>query len=129
MRRVGVCADIAEMFSQVEIQPSDRCSQRFLWRTDGAKEPDVYEMRVMTFGATCSPTSAQYVKNLNAAQFEKEYPAAVKAIYELHYVDDYVASFATEREALQVTSDVVRINLRGRSNARGEIGSQLGVGL
>lgn len=84
MRRVGICADIAEMFHQIEIQPSDRRSQRFLWRNEANDAIDTYEMRVMTFGATCSPTSAQYVKNVNASRFEDQYPDAVKAIRELH---------------------------------------------
>lgn len=67
----------------------------------------------MTFGATCSPTSAQFVKNTNADDFSSEFPKAAKAIKESHYVDDYVASFATEEEAAQVTKEVVEVHRRG----------------
>ncbi|XP_055645636.1 uncharacterized protein K02A2.6-like [Toxorhynchites rutilus septentrionalis] len=35
---------------------------------DPSCKPDVYVMDVGTFGAACSPTSAQYVKNLSASQ-------------------------------------------------------------
>ncbi|KAH8298679.1 hypothetical protein KR018_002640, partial [Drosophila ironensis] len=102
---VGVCGDIREMFHQIKIRPEDRVSQRFLWR-DGNdhKEPDVYEMDVMTFGAACSPSAAQYVKTVNAKQFEHTDPRAVKAIIDHHYVDDYVDSFATESEAISVST-------------------------
>ncbi|XP_070067097.1 uncharacterized protein [Drosophila virilis] len=62
----------------------DRCAQRFLWRNgDDRREPDVYEMRVMTFGAACSPSAAHYVKTLNALQFQDSDPRAVKAGFEL----------------------------------------------
>lgn len=113
MRAIGVCADIAEMFLQVSIQPSDRSAQRFLWRTDVNRQPDTYEMCVMTFGATCSPTSAQYVKNINASQFEREHPMAAEAIRSSHYVDDFVASFDNEDDAVDVTKNIVAIHKRG----------------
>ncbi|XP_044573579.1 uncharacterized protein LOC123257719 [Drosophila ananassae] len=91
---VGVCADIKEMFHQVLMQPQDRGSQRFLWRNgDDQREPDTYEMQVMTFGAACSPCSADYVKTLNASQYSSTDPRAALAIKEYHYVDDYVDSF------------------------------------
>ncbi|XP_044572125.1 uncharacterized protein LOC123257373 [Drosophila ananassae] len=104
---VGVCSDIKEMFHQVLIRPEDRCAQRFLWR-DGndQRDPDVYEMCVMTFGAACSPSSAHHVKTVNAKRFLDSDPRAVKAIVDYHYVDDYVDSFATESEAIEVSSRV-----------------------
>ena len=43
---------------------------------------------VMTFGAACSPTSAQFVKNRNAERYRKDFPRAVDCIKEEHYVDD-----------------------------------------
>ncbi|XP_070855548.1 uncharacterized protein [Drosophila suzukii] len=108
---VGVCGDIKEMFHQVLIRPEDRCSQRFLWR-DGNddRDADVYEMNVMTFGAACSPSAAHYVKTVNALKFRDSDPRAVKAIIDYHYVDDYVDSFATESEAISVSTRVKEIH-------------------
>lgn len=63
---VGVCADIKEMFHQVLMHPEDRRAQRFLWRNgDDRRDPDTYEMQVMTFGAACSPCAVDYVKIVN----------------------------------------------------------------
>ncbi|XP_044571435.1 uncharacterized protein LOC123257246 [Drosophila ananassae] len=111
---VGVCSDIKEMFHQVLIRPEDRCAQRFLWR-DGndQRDPDVYEMCVMTFGAACSPSAAHHVKTVNAKRFLDSDPRAVKAIVDYHYVDDYVDSFATESEAIEVSSRVKKIHAEG----------------
>lgn len=125
--KIAVCGDIAEMFHQIKIQPSDRSSQRFLWSTDNGLTIDVYEMCVMTFGATCSPTTAQYVKNINADKYKDEYPAAAKAIREDHYVDDFVASFATEEEAIAITSAVTEIHKRGGFVLRGFVSNSKSV--
>jgi len=100
-----------EMFQQVLIRPEDRCSQRFLWRNgNDERDPDVYEMNVMTFGAVCSPSAAHYVKTVNAKQFEHSDPRAVKAIIDCHYVDDNADSFATEGEAISVSTRVKEIH-------------------
>ncbi|XP_043948701.1 uncharacterized protein LOC122818557 [Drosophila biarmipes] len=69
---VGVCADIKEMFHQVLMEPKDICPQRFLWR-------DEDEMAVMTFGAACSPCSADYVKTVNALRYSSTDPRGSRA--------------------------------------------------
>lgn len=107
------------MFLQIEVRPEDRCAQRFVWRSNSDDPLDVYEMRSMMFGATCSPTCAQYIKNHNADRHSHEFPAAAAAVRDLHYVDDFVASFATESEAASVTKDVVEIHRRGGFHLRG----------
>ena len=67
--------------------------QRFLWRDAGDHPIEEYVMQVMTFGASCSPCSAEFVKNLNASRFSTSHSRAVKSIVQYHYVDDYVNSF------------------------------------
>ncbi|XP_055527548.1 uncharacterized protein LOC129720141 [Wyeomyia smithii] len=68
--RFAMAAEIREMFHQVEINEGDQQSQRFLWRDgDSSRPPDVYIMMVMTFGATCSLSYAQFVKNHKKALY------------------------------------------------------------
>ncbi|XP_058811166.1 uncharacterized protein LOC131676054 [Topomyia yanbarensis] len=110
---IAVCGDIKEMFHQIKIREQDRQSQRFLWRDNPTDRPQIYVMDVATFGSTCSPASAQYVKNINAAEFACQYPRASEAIQKRHYVDDYLDSFQTIQEATEVIEEVKTVHSRG----------------
>ncbi|XP_074034150.1 uncharacterized protein [Leptinotarsa decemlineata] len=108
-RRFGFCGDIREMFHRVGIQERDRCAQRFLWRNlERDRPPDIYEMLVMTFGATCSPVCAQFVKNSNAEEFSTNLDIRT-AIIKIFYVDDYLDSKDTEEEALETIIEVCKV--------------------
>ncbi|XP_062713993.1 uncharacterized protein LOC134290806 [Aedes albopictus] len=109
-RQFAITSDIRQMFHQLRIRKEDRQSQRFLWRTNPESMPDVYIMDVATFGATCSPCSAQYAKNLNAADHEAEYPEAARAITKNTYVDDYLDSRDTIDEAVQLAVSVREVH-------------------
>lgn len=81
MGTVAICGDIAEMFCQIKIRPDDKQAQRFLWRRgDKTKPIDTYVMDSMTFGASCSPCSAHFVKNHNAREFSSQFNDAAAAI-------------------------------------------------
>lgn len=110
---VAVCGDIREMFHQVRIREEDQQSQRFLWKNADSGEIEVYAMNVITFGASCSPSSAQFVKNKNALEFSDRLPRAVKAIIERHYVDDLLDSVETEEEAVKLCKEIRYIHSEG----------------
>ncbi|XP_062541039.1 uncharacterized protein LOC134209075 [Armigeres subalbatus] len=110
--RIGLTGDIREMFHQVLIREADQTSQRFFWK-ESTGEIGVYAMRVMTFGACCSPSSAQFVKNMNAERFRERSPAAYEAITKSHYVDDMLISVDSEEEAIQLANEVKNINAAG----------------
>lgn len=116
--RVAVCGDIKEMFHQVQMRDVDQQCQRFFWRDDGNTEPSVYVVQVMTFGACCSPSIAQHVKNSNAKQFEQGHPEAVDAIVKRHYVDDMLVSTETEEEAIRLARDVKNIHMNAGFDIR-----------
>ncbi|XP_041784360.1 uncharacterized protein LOC121602553 isoform X2 [Anopheles merus] len=112
--KVAVTGDIREMFFQVRMNPRDQRSQMFLWN-DGeiGSTPQQYVLQVMTFGAACSPSTAHYVKNLNAERFEEQYQRAVECIKYEHYVDDMLSSIETEDEAIQLAQEVCFIHSQG----------------
>lgn len=106
---IALCADISEMYHQVMVAEEDRKYQRFLWRNNDQEPLKVYEMRVMTFGANCSPYIAQFVKNKNAEAFKERFPEAAPAIIQNHYVDDWVQSCRDPEEACALAKDVVEV--------------------
>ncbi|XP_055585092.1 uncharacterized protein LOC129737945 [Uranotaenia lowii] len=131
-RQVCVTGDIREMYHQVKIRREDQQAQRFLWSEEPNSLPEVYVMDVATFGATCSPCSAQHVKNSNAKRWEEQYPDAVEAIIEGHYVDDYADSRDTLEEVVELTQTVRMIHssagmeLRNFLSNSSQVLSQLG---
>ncbi|XP_062716387.1 uncharacterized protein LOC134291935 [Aedes albopictus] len=104
---------IKEMFHRIFIRPQDRQFQRFLFRENPQLEPVTYVMDVAIFGAACSPSSAQYIKNMNASDFEAKHPRAADAIVHRHYVDDYLDSFGTVEEAVKIGKQVKAIHAEG----------------
>lgn len=70
-------------------------------------------MTSMTFGATCSPCSAHFVRNRNAEEHMPRDEDALRSIIEHHYVDDYVASFESAEKAIEVTNSVTAIHREG----------------
>ncbi|XP_062701842.1 uncharacterized protein LOC109426557 isoform X1 [Aedes albopictus] len=111
-RQYAVSADIRQMFHQLRIRQEDRQVQRFLYRSDSQSEPTIDILDVATFGATCSPCSAQYAKNLNASEHHSKFPDAADAVVNNTYVDDYLDSRDTIEEAVQLSLDVRAINLK-----------------
>ncbi|XP_037030375.1 uncharacterized protein LOC119070165 [Bradysia coprophila] len=104
---IGLSTDIIEMFHRIYVNNEDQDSQRFLWRDGNAnKEPEVFVVNVLTFGSNCSPAVAQFVKNKNAKEFEREFPKAVEAITKNHYVDDMIERAHDVDSAVQLIKNV-----------------------
>ncbi|XP_074032901.1 uncharacterized protein [Leptinotarsa decemlineata] len=114
IKRYAFSADIKEMFLRVNVRKEDRSAQRILYR--GMRkddDPDVYEINVVFFGSSCGPCLAQEAKNRNAKEFQEEYPEAVKAIINDHYMDDYLGGADNVQEAKQLIRDVIYVHSKG----------------
>ncbi|XP_055623761.1 uncharacterized protein LOC129767164 [Toxorhynchites rutilus septentrionalis] len=125
--RVGLSGDVKEMYLQVLMSEKDQHCLRVLWSDDSSGEPDVYVTQVMPFGTCCSPSCAQFVKNLNARRFETKFPAATQAIIKQHYVDDMLVSVETEQEAIQLARDVKFVHAQAGFDMRNWISNSPAV--
>lgn len=72
------------------MQAKDMNVQMFLFCHNPEEPVQIYAVEVTMFGSTCSPSSAQFVKNANAEQYESHNPRAAAAIKEHQYLDDYL---------------------------------------
>lgn len=118
-RKIALTADIEDMFHRVRVKKEDAQAQRFLWRgRDRSRPPDVLEMGVLIFGATCSPTCAQEAKNQNAAEFQQQFPDACDAIVNRHYVDDLLDCCDTVEQGMKRFDEVRAIHAAGGFNLR-----------
>ncbi|XP_068144181.1 uncharacterized protein [Drosophila tropicalis] len=79
---------------------------------------ETFQLNVLTFGATCSPCIAHYVRDLNAKKHADEFPAAAKAIQSSHYVDDYIDSCHSEEETITLAKEVTEVHARGGFHMR-----------
>ncbi|XP_062707951.1 uncharacterized protein LOC134288151 [Aedes albopictus] len=109
---IAVSGDIAEMFLRIQMNEDDQQCQRILWCNQDGTVGD-YVVTVMTFGAKCSPSCAQFVVNENAAKFKSDFPEAVEVIEKGHYVDDMLASVDTEADAVKLAQDIRHIHHEG----------------
>ena len=129
--RVAFKGDIKEMFLRIDIKDEDRRSQMFLWRgRNRTRNPDVYCMTTLIFGAKSSPCSALHVKNSNANEYEKVKPAAASMIKNNTYMDDLLGSVPSKIQAISLIEDIRKINESGgfymhswASNSREVMGS------
>ncbi|XP_037302534.1 uncharacterized protein LOC119192899 [Manduca sexta] len=100
------------MFMQVGLREEDRDALRYLWRGNrrDSRPPEVYRMKVLIFGASCSPATAIYVMNRNAERHRHTHPEAVEAIKKKHYMDDYLDSYEDEHRAITIATQVRNIH-------------------
>ena len=116
---IAIKGDIQSMFHQVELPEKDRDLLRFLWWEDGDlnEPPQEYRMKVYLFGATCSPSCANFALRKTAEDNESKYPTGVtEAVFNNFYLDDCLASRANEEEAKSLISQLSELLQKGGFN-------------
>ncbi|XP_037553232.1 uncharacterized protein LOC119429736, partial [Nematolebias whitei] len=104
------------MFHQVHVPEEDADLLRFLWwpGSDFNQIMQEYRMGVHLFGATSSPSCANYALRKcaedNKADFSQQ---VIDTILYSFYVDDCLASKCTEEEAISLYSDLRLICAKG----------------
>ncbi|KAM9825435.1 uncharacterized protein ACBT44_006125 isoform 1-T1 [Syngnathus typhle] len=97
---IAVSGDIKGMFHQVRLLPEDRPLLRFLWRDlEVEQPPKIFEWQVLPFGTTCSPCCATYALQRHVKDPSKSNDDMRFSVEHCFYVDNYLQSVATPREA------------------------------
>ena len=114
--RVAVVGDIKSMFHQIRVNPEHVNALKFLWWPAGdlSKEPMDHRMTVHLFGASSSPSCAQYCLRRIARDFGNYHlQASSDVVNNNFYVDDCLLSFQTADQAIAVINDLIRMLQRG----------------
>ena len=114
--KVAVVADIEQMFHQCRVTPRDRKYLRFLWWPKGelSLPPVTYQMTVHIFGATSSPSCAQFCLQESVEDQPAMDERAKRIAMNNFYMDDCLFSVPTVAEAVLYAQQVsTALNNRG----------------
>lgn len=114
--QVVLMSDIEAMFHQVRVPEGDSDLLRFLWWPNGDFNQQMVEYRMVVhlFGATSSPSCANFALRKCAEDNKQLFSQqAYETIMHSFYVDDCLASVASENEAVSLYQDLVTLCAKG----------------
>lgn len=116
---IAMMSDVEQMFHQVYVDPKGRDVFRFLWWPNGDIEAkaEEFQMQVHLFGATSSPSCANFSLRRTAEDNRKDFDLEVtETVNRNFYVDDCLKSTATIERALFLVKELPRLLERGGFN-------------
>jgi hypothetical protein len=112
---IALTADVVSVFYQVRVPPEDHGFLSFLWWIDGDynKYPSVYQMCVHLFGASSSPSCANYALKKTANDNIDISEDACKIVHRNFYVDDCLLSVPSVKQAVAVVGNLRKVCMAG----------------
>ncbi|XP_055590962.1 uncharacterized protein LOC129743045 [Uranotaenia lowii] len=110
---IALVADIAKMYRQIVVHPSDRCFQRILWRFNPDEPVRSYELRTVTYGLAPSSFLATRTLLQLVEDEGRQFPNASAAVRKSVYVDDLIAGASSVEAAVALRTELDQLMLRG----------------
>lgn len=114
LHKVALCADIKQMYCQVEVNDDHKKYQKILWRKSRREPVRVYVLNRVVYGQTSAPYLAIRAMQQCARDHEIEFPSAEKCILNDFYVDDLLTGTSTAREAILLKQQLSTLLGRGK---------------
>lgn len=105
--------DIGEMFHQIKVFENDTHCLRFLFRFNTNEKIRAFKMKVLPFGAKCSPVISQFTKNKVAQDHKHLFPISSDIILYNSYVDDIITSVNNKKDAIILILEIKKILANG----------------
>lgn len=113
MNPVALIADLKQMYRCIRLNPTDTKFTHLLWRQDCSLPITEWELTTLPFGLTSSPYLAQRTIKQLVSDEGSSFPAASKALLEDTYIDDVVSSVSSEKEAIELYSQLTDLLGKG----------------
>ena len=113
--KIALMGDVESMFHQVKVDPVHINALRFLWWENGdmRNEPEIHQMLVHIFGATSSPSCANFSLRQTAVEFGHQHkPSIAEIVHHNFYVDDCLVSFPSVEEAITARKELKELLAR-----------------
>ena len=113
---IAFCANTETMFYQVKVPQEQRSLLRYLWYKNGdlSIRPVTYQMTVHPFGCVWSPSCATFILQKTAKDQKEEFDSEIiEAVRRAFYVDDYLMSSQSEKDAINLARMLQNIILAG----------------
>lgn len=102
-------ADIAKMYRQINIDPSQRNLQCILWREHPSETVGHYALNTLTYGtASASYLATRCLKQVSL-DTQNTYPIESKTIPNDFYIDDLLTGSNSEQEMIKIRKNLVNI--------------------
>ena len=111
--RVALTGDIAKMYREILLAPSDQHFHRFFWRAQVDQPVLAYCMNRVTFGVSSSPYVAVQTLQQAGVDFGQGCPVAQHHINSSFYVDDLLGGADTVEGAMDLCSQLTKILTKG----------------
>ena len=114
--KIAFIGDISKMFYQVRVSPENRDYLRFFWLSDSSDFSSAiceYRLTVHVFGATSSPSVANFALRQTVKDNPNHNEKAKEAVLRNFYVDDLLCSASNVDEASNLLLSVKELILKG----------------
>ena len=113
---IAVMGDIEKMYYQVQVSPSCRDYLRFFWVDTIHSKPQEYRLKVHVFGATSSPSVANFALKRTTHDNPNYSMQARQTVQRSFYIDDLLISVGDETEAINLVTEVKDLVAEGGFN-------------
>jgi len=110
---IAFTADLAKMYRQIKVSPSDSNMQRIVWRDSPQDQIKEYRLLTVTYGTASAPYLATKVLQQLATDERIAFPLASKILLTDMYVDDLMTGAANETDALEIQRQLLLLTERG----------------
>lgn len=112
--RVALCADVKQMYCQIEVNDLHKKYQKIIWRESENKPLNVYVLNRVVYGQTSAPFLAIRAMQQCARDYSLQYPLAAKHVMDSFYVDDLLTGSDNEEQATELRHQLTELLLKGK---------------